>query len=103
MGTGDLRRRVLATRTDNDLITSCGETNAFGVQANRDPFLLEDFSDGGGYVLVLVGDQSRALLYNCDIASETPEHLAELQADIAATHDYKMAREKIHTHHAAVG
>src|SRR5260370_24450353 len=95
MGTGDLRRLVLTTRADDDLITSFGEANTFGVQANGDPFLLQNFFDSGRYVLVLVRDQPRALLDNGDLASEAAEHFSELEADIAATHDPQRAGQKI--------
>ena len=37
------------------------------------------------------------------LAAEAPEHLPELEADVAAADDDEVAREEVHVHHRAVG
>ena len=48
-------------------------------------------------------DQARPHLDDGDFASESPEHLPELQPDIAAAHDDQVPGKKINVHHRAVG
>jgi hypothetical protein len=64
---------------------------------------LEDVLNGRRDIFVFTLDQVRALLDNGDFAPESPVHLREFQADVAATYDDKMARKEIDIHHGAVG
>ena len=38
-----------------------------------------------------------------DLAAEAPEHLRELEPDVAAADDHQMSRDEIDVHHRAVG
>jgi hypothetical protein len=61
-----------------------------GLSAERDldPVLAKDVRHGVGDIRVFSGKQARAALDHCHAAAETAEHLAELQADVAASeHD----------------
>src|SRR6202030_2334041 len=77
--------------------------DALGVQANLDPFGLENVLDGGRHILVFVLDEPRTHLDNRDVAAEAPEHLPELEADVAASDDDQVAGQKIDVHHRTVG
>jgi len=67
------------------------ETDAFGVEADRDALGFEDFADRVRHVLILAATQARRLLDHGDLGAEAPEHLRELEADIASADDDEMA------------
>ena len=67
------------------------------------PSRLQDLLDGRGHVFVFTLNQARPHLDDGDFASKPPEHLPELQPDVAAAHDDQVPRKKVHAHHRAVG
>ena len=75
----------------------------FAFEPDVDAFALQDFLDGRRHIFILALNQARPHLDDRDLASESPEHLPELQPDIAAAHDDQMLGKKIDVHHRAVG
>ena len=75
----------------------------FAFEANVDAFALEDLEDRRRHVLVLAANQPIAHLDDGDLAAEAPEHLAELEADVAAADDDEMLGDEVDVHHRAVG
>ena len=55
-----------------------------GVEQDYDAVLAQDVGDRFGYVRVFAAHQLSAPFYDGDLAAETPEHLGELQPDVAA-------------------
>ena len=78
------------------------KSDAFGVHAHADIFAVQNFEDGRGDIFVLAMHQSRAHFENGHAGAKTPEHLAELQADVAAAHDDQVLRQIVHLHHGTV-
>jgi hypothetical protein len=93
---GRARRAIHPRR---DFLTSLGEGDALGVQANCDAFVLQNFPDGGGYIFVLPLHQARPHLDDRNLAAKPAEHLTELEADVAAAHHDQVPRQKVHLHH----
>src|SRR5712692_858344 len=102
MGTNDLRSPFGAVNDGRDPVAMLRNRDAFRVQAYVDALVLQYFLDGGGDVFVLSVYQARAHFYDGDFTTETPVHLAELQADIAASHNHQMLRQEIDFHHRRV-
>ena len=71
----------------NGLIPPPGKADALRIQADVDVFASEDFQNGRRYIFVFPLNQARAHLHDGNLASESPEHLPELQPDIAAAYD----------------
>ena len=78
------------------------DRDAAGVQANADAFLLEQIPDGPGNVRILPSDERRSHLDDRDLTSEAPEHLAELEADVAPADDDEVLGQDAQVHHRAV-
>ena len=59
------------------------------------PSRFQDLPDRRRDVLVLALNQPRPHLDDGDFAAEPPEHLPELEPDVAAAHDDQVLREKV--------
>src|ERR1700749_1746070 len=70
-----------------------GELNAFGVEAHLNTLCLERGLDRRGYFYILVGQQTRLLLYHCDVAAKASIHLREFKADVTSADDDQMRRQ----------
>ena len=66
--------------------------DARGPKPELNPFVLKELQDGVADLLVLALDQGIAHFYNGNPATEAPEHLSELQPDVAAPHDNQVFR-----------
>ena len=71
----------------------------------RTPILLrgQDILDRRGDIFVFAMHQARPHFENRHLAAKAPEHLPELQADIAAAHNDQVLRQEVHLHHGTVG
>ena len=54
------------------------------------------------HVVVFARDQSRRLLDDGHFGAEAPEHLRELEADVAAAHDDEVLRDVVERQHRRV-
>ena len=66
----------------------------FAFRRTLDALVLQDLLDRGGNVFVLPLNQARPHLDDGHLAAESPEHLAELQPDVAAAHDDQVLAEE---------
>ena len=103
MGAADFGGAAFAIDSGQNLLSTPGKTDALRVQPDVDSFLLQDFFDAGRNIFVFTLDQPGAHLEDGDLASEAPEHLTELEADVAASGDDQAARQEIDVHHRTVG
>ena len=71
------------------------EVNALGIQADLDSLFLQNLLDICGDVLVFAMNEAGGLFDDGDFATESTEDLAELQADVAATHDDEVTWKRV--------
>src|SRR5215467_5337639 len=102
MGAHHFGRSLLAIDSSSDLFAVLRHTDALSVQTDSDSFPLHNLLDCRGDILILVLNEPRSHLDDCDLAAKAPEHLAEFETDVAAANDHEMTREKVHLHHGAV-
>ena len=85
-GQADRRRRPGSTRS------------GVGLQQDLDAVLAQDVGHRVGHVGVLAGQQPLAALHDRHLAAEAAEHLAELQADVAAAQHEQVLRHRVQLH-----
>src|SRR5688572_13004017 len=78
------------------------EADELGVQTEVDAFGGEDVLNCGRDLRVLATDETSSHLDDRDLGPEPPEHLAELQSDVAAADDDEVLRQRVQRHHRAV-
>ena len=74
-----------------------------GFEHELDPVLAEDGGDGVGHVCVFSGEQGVAALHDGHTASETPEHLAELDGHVPAAQHQEVLGHGVQFHHRGGG
>src|SRR6185312_7656013 len=99
----DLAGLAVAVERHDDVVAALRQAETPGVGVHGDPLTAEERRHRLGDLLVLARDQARPDLDDRHFAAETAEHLAELEADIAAAQHQQMARQEINIHHRAVG
>ena len=102
MRAANLRRAGRAFRVRHNLFAALGKADALRVHADADLLARQDLLNGRGHIFVFPLHQPRPHFQDGDPASKTPEHLAELQADIAAAHNDQVSGEEVDVHHGTV-
>ena len=99
---GEEQMRALDRRTAFAAIDMSGhhacpstDANAPGVQTEGDTFSGEDVLNRRRDVSVLAGDETGPRLDDRHLGPESPEHLAEFQADVAAADDHEVLRQDV--------
>ena len=90
----DLRDRLLVFPT---------KTDALRIQPKLDFFACENFLDRFRDIRVFAPNESWSHLDDGDFASETPEHLAELESDVAPADHDQMLGDEVDFEERAVG
>ena len=67
------------------------------------PFALENLAHLCGHFFIFARDQAVGVFEHCDFGPETPVHLRELEADVAAADDDQVRRQEVDRHHRRVG
>ena len=91
-------RPIRAIGGDSDLIAASLERGASRLKPGLDAFILQNFKNGLGNVLVLARDQSVAAMDDGDLAAETAIDLREFQTDIAAADYDQVVRQEVDLH-----
>src|ERR1700722_8232875 len=94
----DLRQGPGASHSQADPEGMLRQANAFRLEVDLDAFRFEDLENSGGDAFIFAMNEARPHFDDGDLAAEAPVHLAEFEADVAATHDHQMLREKVHGH-----
>ena len=68
----------------------------FAFSCDLDALVLDDLPDRGRDVFVLAADEPRPHLDDRDLGAEAPEHLTELETDVAAADDDQMLGQEVH-------
>ena len=63
-----------------------------------DPILAQDLADSIRHVRILAGHEARSALDDGDLAAEATEHLAELEADVAAAQHQEVIGDLVQLH-----
>src|SRR6185436_9159340 len=79
------------------------QADALCTRADRDPLGLEDLADRLRHVLVLARDEARRHLDDRHARAEAPEHLGELEADVAPADHDQVLRHEVDVHQRLVG
>ena len=96
-------RRLAAVEVYGHALAPALHRNAFGIETDLNPLLLQNLADRVGDVGVFAADQPLALFNDGDAAAEAAIHLTELQTNIAAANDDEMLGQEVDMHHATVG
>src|SRR5262245_26665207 len=102
MRAGDPPRRFAAAEIYGYALAHALHSNAFGIETDLNPLLLQNLADRVGDVGVLAADQPLALFNDGDAAAEAAIHLTKLQTNIAAANNDEMLGQEVDMHHAAV-
>src|SRR5215471_6231397 len=86
----------------DDLVAALDEADAFGIQPDLDALALDDVFDRRRHVFVLMANEPRRHFDDSYLAAKAAVHLAEFEADIAATDNDEMVRQKIDVHHRRI-
>src|SRR5579871_1387186 len=103
MRTFDFGIPGIAIDADRDSVAARRSGDALGVETKVNTFTLQNVEDRGRDFFIFAADQARPHFDDGDPAAKAPEHLRELEADIAATDDDQMLGQKVDVHHGGVG
>src|SRR5260221_7698986 len=87
----------------DDLRAALFHDHALGARFDDDALVAQDVRHALRHVGVFARDDSRHLLDDRHPRPEPPEHLTELEADVAAADDNEVLGEKDDIHHRRVG
>jgi hypothetical protein len=102
-GPDDRRRAVAAIDADLHTLLVRRDGDALGVGSDGNAFAQQDVLDRFRHVRVFTADQPRRLLHDGHVCAESPVHLRELEADIAAADDHEMCRQPVERQNRRVG
>src|SRR5215469_1462 len=95
MRSENLRSAHGAIHPRPDFFTALDQLDAHCIEADVNPFALQNLLHLFRHVLVFMLDQTRPLLDNSYLAAETSENLPEFQSHVTAAHNYKMPRQDL--------
>ena len=93
-----MRRTVPPSRIQPHSVRRLRDRVGIGVEQDVDAIIAENGCDGIGDVCVFVTEQLWTAVHDRDAASESPEHLRELDADVAAADDEEVRGKGVQFH-----